>query len=348
MSFPLRFAGLCLFAIELGALGGCCTTAQCLDRRSTPDRDRVKASEVRLDVVHNDRVSSPDRDRTDWKFIDLPEAGRLTAHLHWDNGKAKLELAIYDKLGLLIQEGRPWGTGGLRAMVVVEDPGRHYIRVRARGKRDESHYALRLKFQSEGGGKCKCHDCQPGEQRCLGNEAYIVCAKIGKQCNAWNEVHACPAGAPCRDGRCAGCTDECSLGSRQCASGGFQVCRRSESGCARWSAPSKCRRGRRCRGGRCVRPGTRVKPTPQPERSQTASGRIISIYEYRGRMTLHIEIGDNPEVKPGMKGYVIEAATGKALRDGWFKITRIAGRFAIATTKLTEIGKNRQVKIKLR
>lgn len=334
-----------VIAPSLG-LTGCCTTAQCLDRLSTPDRDRVQAAEIKLAVVHNDRVSAPERDRTDWKFIDLPHRGRLTAHLHWDNGQARLELAVYDKLGLLIQEGRPWGTGGLRAIVVVEEPGRHYVRVRGRGKRDESHYALRLLFEEDSGGTCVCHDCKPGEQRCLGEDAYIVCEQVGKACSAWAKVFPC-GGARCQDGRCAGCTDECSLGNRRCADDGYQICRRSAAGCATWSATASCAQGR-CRAGRCVRGAVRARPIPQPERAQTAEGKIISIYKYRGRMTLHIEIGDNPEIKPGMRGSVIEAATGQPLRDGEIKITRIAGRYAIASTRLNELGKNRQVRIELK
>lgn len=231
--------------------------------------------------------------------------------------------------------------------MVVEEPGRHYIRVRARGKRDESQYALRLMFHGgEGGGKCRCHECQAGEQRCLGKDAYILCAKRSATCNAWDQVFSCPSG--CRAGRCTGCSDECTLGSRRCAEGGYQVCRRSENGCASWSARAACGRGKHCRGGRCLRAGRATRPAPQPERPQAARGKIISIYTYRGRMTLHIEIGDNPEIKAGMSGVVIEAATGNALRDGGIKITRIAGRYAIATTKLTELGKNRDVRIFLR
>lgn len=71
-----RLLEVVLVLATLNALAGCCTTSQCLDRKSTPDRSRIKAEEVKLGVVHNDRVSSPDRDRTDWKFIDLPRKAR--------------------------------------------------------------------------------------------------------------------------------------------------------------------------------------------------------------------------------------------------------------------------------
>lgn len=329
-------------------ISGCCTTTTCLEKRSTPDRARVAATAVKVGVVHNDTVSSPQRDRTDWKYVDLPVAGKLSVQLHWDNGKAKLTLSVYDKLGLPIQDGRPWGAGGLRALIVVEEPGRHYIRVRAHHKRDESHYALRLTFEPEGG-NCPCHDCSVGEQRCLGRDAYIVCDKVNDECSAWARVFSCGPGSPCRNGRCAGCGRECEEGSKRCSSAsGYQVCARARSGCLSWSAAKRCTGNKRCRGGDCVRRrGTRtITPQPQPKRGLKA--RIISIYTYRGRMTLHIEIGDSKDIKPGMTGYVLDGSTGKKLSGGDIKISRVSGRYAIATTSLEKLGKNRWVRIKLR
>jgi hypothetical protein len=64
-------------------------------------------------------------------------------------------------------------------------------------------------------------------------------------------------------------------------------------------------------------------------------------------MTLHLEIGNHPEVKPGMPGVVLSGSSKKPLPGGEIKVTRVTGRFAIATTSLEKLGKNRWVAIRV-
>ena len=78
-----------------------------------------------------------------------------------------------------------------------------------------------------------------------------------------------------------------------------------------------------------------------------AKARIISIYRYRGRMTLHLEIGDNPRVKPGQIGVVLSGSSKTPLAGGEVKVVKVSGRYAIATTSLQKLGKNRWVLIKV-
>lgn len=333
-------------------LTGCCTAGPCLDRLSGADRQRVKATRLEIGVVHNDRVSSPKRDRTDWKFVELSQPGKLTVQLHWDQGGSQLELAVFDVLGVEIQQGRVWGAGGLRAVVAVEEAGRYYIRVRGRGKKDASNYSLRLRFKPDRG-TAICHDCKEGQRKCLGERGYVICEKIGKGCNAWSKSVSCEKGSPCVEGVCKaakGCKNQCSDGEHRCEGAkGYQVCRKNAKGCYVWSDVKRCPRGRRCRRGRCRGP---KKPTHTPTvqkkpPKKSLRAKIISIYRYRGRMTLHIEIGNHP-VKPGQTGVVLSGTSNKPLPGGEIKVLKVSGRYAIATTSLTKLGKNRWIRLDAR
>jgi hypothetical protein len=50
-------------------------------------------------------------------------------------------------------------------------------------------------------------------------------------------------------------------------------------------------------------------------------------------------------VKPGQLGNVLEGESNKALPDGEVKITKVSGRYAIATTSLQQLGKNRWIRL---
>jgi hypothetical protein len=335
-------------------LHGCCTSDQCLDKMSGPDRDRMGAPRINPDLVYNDSVSSDRRDRTDWKYVMLTRPGKLTALLHWDNGKAKLELDVFDVMGIRVQEGRVWGLGGLRAVVAVEEPGPYYIRVRAATKDDESQYALRLVFNAETGGKQVCHNCKEGDRKCLGTTSYIICEKLGPGCTAWTKNFACPAEVACKNGMCDACSSPCTEGLQRCATANtYQICiKEAGAQCPAWGPARSCGAKQRCHGDRCVKRGHIVKkddpvvrPPVEPPKSAVTKGRIISLYRYRGVPTLHIEIGENPAIRPGQTGSVLDGETNKPLPGGEIKITKVSGRFAIATTSLQQVGKNRWVRI---
>ena len=348
--YSIRQMGLIAALAGLG-LSGCCTSGPCLDKMSSPDYQRVKARRAPLGKVINDSVSGPKRDLTDWKYVLLSKPGKLTVELHWDNGAAKLMLHVYDMMGVGIQRGRAWGIGGLRAVVAVEEPGRYFIRVRAAGKDDGSAYSLRLRYKPdrEGGGGV-CHDCQPGDRKCLGEQSYVVCEKVSKTCNAWAKPIPCPDDVTCEDGQCGSCEDACKPGSRRCDSRrSYKVCQAGESGCPVWGPTIRCGKDRRCYRGRCRKRGQRSTtrpPDPEPAKQKHVTCTIISIYKYRGRMTLHLSCGENAKrIKPGLMGYVLEGATGKKLPGGDIKVIRVTGRFAIARTELEELGKNRTVRV---
>jgi hypothetical protein len=84
---------------------------------------------------------------------------------------------------------------------------------------------------------------------------------------------------------------------------------------------------------------------PPPTLAASTKCKIFSIYKYRGVWTLHLEIGDNARIKPGQIGTVLEGDSNKPLPGGEIKITKVTGRYAIATTSLQQLGKNKWVKI---
>jgi len=350
---------LCLCFPFLPFLAGCCTSARCLDKLSGPDQERTRATPIKLNTVYNDRVSSPKQDRTDWKSIMVPSLGRLEVQLHWDNEQATLGLTVFNALGAKITEGKIWGPKGIVAEIPKAQPNLYYLRIRSENPEDESTYSLQAIFQKQSA-DLSCHRCEVGERICLRSDGYVVCEKTRWGCNAWRTIFACPAGLTCLDGRCSRentllmSKSPCSADERRCAGPEtFEECTMSSAGSLMWSKPMSCPAGRRCHLGKCraerSRPprGAVAKPEPSPA-AVVSKGHIVSMYRYRGRMTLHIELGENVDVKPGQTGTVLKGETNNALENGEIQVTKIAGRYCIATSSLQKLGKNRWVRFNVR
>ena len=366
--WTLRWLGI---AGALLLLGSCCTD-ESMDRSSTQDRDRVTSPRITLGLVYNDSVSAPKHDRTDWKYVMLTRPGKLSVLLHWDNGKARLELDIFDVMGMKIQEGRVFGTGGLRAVAAVEEPGPYYIRIRGAGCDDESQYSVKVTFDEQGA-KVDCHKCKPLERKCMeasGGEssAVIVCEKIDAGCNRWEKILPCPPGILCRNGVCDACASPCPDKSQQCANAtDFHICGiQPGNTCPSWGPAQHCPAKHHCKDGQCVKSkgpktkcpatcpegtacnrslGACVKVAVAPVSTTATKCHIISVYKYREVWTLHLECPDNAPVRPGQTGVVLEGATEKPLSGGEIRITRASGRYAIANTNLQQLGLNRWVRI---
>jgi hypothetical protein len=67
-----------------------------------------------------------------------------------------------------------------------------------------------------------------------------------------------------------------------------------------------------------------------------------------GRTRLHLECTDITHVKAGLSGTVLDGNSGGALAGGSIRISRVSGRYAIATTSLQKVGNNRWVRIILK
>lgn len=359
----IKTAKIAILAGSLLILESCCTNEQCLDKSSTVDKDRVGAVRIKLNTVYYDNVNAEKGDRTDWKFVMINNTGKLTVQLHWDNINAKMELDVFDIMGIRIQEGRPWGANGRRTALAIEEPGPYYIRVRGAGDDDYSQYSIRAAFVPDTPEELGlCQDCHEGERKCLGPSSFITCEKTAAGCTAWSKAIACPKNINCNNGLC-GTVETCTLKAQRChGSTKYQICVPQQgTNVPVWGEPQSCPTGLKCKDDHCIRlkskpPAITVKPavptpppvTPKPPAVNQVRGKIISIYHYRGNMTLHIEIGDNPQVKPGLVGTVLDGNTSKPLPGGEIRISKVTGRYAIATTTLQQLGKNRWVRIDIK
>ncbi len=339
----------CLLSLCVLLLGACCSGAHCPERASGGDWPRTKAKWTkRFGKVINDKVSYPKLDRTDWRYVVLSGSGKLTVQLHWDSGKNKLDLSVWDEMGIKIQDGRVWGTLGLKSVVAIEHAGRYYVRVRAAGDDDESSYALRIFFKPEIAAP-ECDPCDTvGEKKCLGNQGFQVCEKKSAKCTGWSNTFSCPENMGCEGGGCVKLKVEkpkppprtgCRKGARRCSGRNtYMVCKRKKNR-GKWSSAIVCPGSQVCSSGKCK---TKAAPKPPPPKGCVA-GKVISMYIYQGKPTLHIELPAGHAIKPGNRGSVLQGGTKKKLANGGFKVRKVSGNYCVATTTLSRLGQNRKV-----
>jgi hypothetical protein len=316
---------------------------------SGPDADRIHAAPLEIDTISDDTVSAVEGDATDWRFIDAPQPGTIDLQLHWDDGRAALALELYDALGKQLSTGEAFGQTGRQVRYDVPAKDRYYVKVEAQKDSDASTYSLKATFQKRA--PKTCHDCTVGQQICVGKDGFAACAQTREGCNAWVEILACEGDQTCKEGQCvAGCTDQCKPDERRCASeGASQICVRGPTGCLQWDVPAPCGTGSACELGKCKKSKKQVKPPPpDAPKDVYVSGRIITMYTQEGKRVLHIEIGEDKGVTPGMSGMVLEGDTDEPVSNGQFKVIRVTGKFCIAETGLEAIGNNRSVRIKVR
>jgi hypothetical protein len=315
---------------------------------SGPDAQRINASPLEFDSIADDTVDGDEGDATDWRYLDVAQPGVLDVVLHWDNDKANLTLELYDALGKQLANSDVDGQKGRRVQFEAPHKDRYYLRVEAVAQ-GQTAYSLKATFTKKA--PKKCHDCTVGQQVCVGKDGYALCQQTKEGCNAWVEVLSCEADQTCREGQCAvGCTDQCKPDERRCAADdAAQVCTRGTGGCLQWSPPNPCQTGWSCEQGKCKKKGGKPPPPPPPEVKEIfVEGRIISMYTKEGKRTLHIEVGEDKGVKPGMTGVVLESGTNEAVSNGEFKVVKVTGKFAIAETALEAIGNNRTVRIRVK
>lgn len=99
--------------------------------------------------------------------------------------------------------------------------------------------------------------------------------------------------------------------------------------------------------GRCSTGERRAAPpvAKPKKRPGCIKIKVISMYKYRGRNTLHLQMGEE-KVNAGQVGYLLRGNSDKRVPGGEVRVLRISGNFAIATTGLERLGNNRTVCIK--
>ena len=102
-------------------------------------------------------------------------------------------------------------------------------------------------------------DCSRGEKRCSGNSVQICGNYDNDNCLEWGGSVSCNQGETCSNGQCTlaqSCSDECSVGDKQCFGAGFRICGNFDSdSCRDWGNVTNCNNGEVCQYGECV-PGS--------------------------------------------------------------------------------------------
>ncbi len=108
---------------------------------------------------------------------------------------------------------------------------------------------------SNGACAAVCGDeCLNGASRCAPGGVQSCGNFDEDECTDWGPGAPCPEGQVCSNGECAArCSDECGVGARRCALGGFQTCGNfDEDDCQEWSSTQACDEGQVCSNGQCA------------------------------------------------------------------------------------------------
>ena len=98
---------------------------------SGPDAYRHQAVVTPLDEAVTDDVSIGDGDQTDWRMIEIYDAGQLTFEMSVDEAEAALSLGVYDRYGTELQILEVPGGQVSTLAVDVGRGGRYFLRIRA-------------------------------------------------------------------------------------------------------------------------------------------------------------------------------------------------------------------------
>ncbi|MCB9729887.1 MAG: hypothetical protein H6744_15620 [Deltaproteobacteria bacterium] len=113
------------------------STVLFLGCKSDPEKDsggdayRNEAQPVALDEWTTDDIARKTGDTTDWKAVDLADAGQLTVQLAADEADAEVAVAVFSRYGEPLGEvTRKKGEGRTKLTVPIARSGRHFLRIR--------------------------------------------------------------------------------------------------------------------------------------------------------------------------------------------------------------------------
>lgn len=119
------------------------------DEKSGGDHERHKATPVKVGEAVADSVSYKDGDRTDWKVVELPDAGFLTVLVNLDNPKNDILVALFDRYGKPVAKmvHHKSDESPLVQLITQAAPGRYFILVQAASEGAKTGYALKVSLQ---------------------------------------------------------------------------------------------------------------------------------------------------------------------------------------------------------
>lgn len=98
---------------------------------SGADAYRNAAQAIPLDELVTDSVSLEEMDRTDWKAIDLDDAGRLAIDFSADEAEAQCLIAVFNRYGTKLGAAKRRGGQVSTLSVDVPRAGRYFLMVQA-------------------------------------------------------------------------------------------------------------------------------------------------------------------------------------------------------------------------
>lgn len=120
------------------------------EARSGGDGYRHQAQPLELGELATDQVAGHEGDTSDWRILQVPSEGLITAVLSHDEPRSRLKLAVFDRVGYQLAVGMtPRDGGPLKVTVPVKQAGRHFVVVQS-VKGPTTVYSLKV---AEGAGR---------------------------------------------------------------------------------------------------------------------------------------------------------------------------------------------------
>jgi len=119
------------------------------DEKSGGDEERHKAKPLKVGESQSDSVDYKGGDRTDWKVIELEDAGILTIEVAMDNPKANVSVFLFDRYGKQIAKvvHTKDDQNPLIRLIADVSAGRYFIRIQAVHESDKTGYSISAKLR---------------------------------------------------------------------------------------------------------------------------------------------------------------------------------------------------------
>lgn len=116
------------------------------DEKSGDDHERHKAVPIKVGEAISDSVNYKAGDRTDWKVVEVLDAGFMTVTVNLDDPKNEVLVAIFDRYGKPVTKvrHRKDDDSPLIQAIVETTPGRYFIMIQAATEGSKTGYALKV------------------------------------------------------------------------------------------------------------------------------------------------------------------------------------------------------------
>ena len=138
---------LLMIASIVALAAGCSVEQQRPDWDSGGDHKRDLAKLAPLNRAVTDSVNAGKGDNTDWKYMPVPEKGKLKVKVSVDNPKAVATIMFVDSLGQPLGRERLNGTDMVYAFSEDVDGGKYFVQVQT--SKFETVYTVKSEFEEK-------------------------------------------------------------------------------------------------------------------------------------------------------------------------------------------------------